>query len=311
MKSVIDKAIRSWNAFFFKPQSASTLALFRIAFGLVVFLSTLGKIPVRELFYGKFGIVTERTMNAFFPVPGLHYFRWVPGEDPGLLLFFLVLLAASLTLTLGWFSRVSSVLVFLGSIALSNRNFFVENSGDDLLRINAFFLMFAPCGAAWSVDQWRSRAPAKLIAPWALRMIQLQLAYLYLNTAILKLPGFQWRDGTAIYYALQYIELRRFELKPLFYYLWQIQGMTYAVMVAEFAAGSLIWWRRARYPVLLAGMGLHFGINLTMQFPVFQYVMMASLLTFVYPEDLDRWMLQLQGRLKATKLGMRFQSRQA
>jgi membrane protease YdiL (CAAX protease family) len=83
--------------------------------------------------------------------------------------------------------------------------------------------------------------------------------------------------------------------------------MTYAVMVAEFAAGSLIWWRRVRYPVLLAAMGLHFGINLTMQFPVFQYVMMASLLTFVYPEDLDRWML----RLKSTKLGMRFQSRQA
>jgi hypothetical protein len=41
--------------------------------------------------------------------------------------------------------------------------------------------------------------------------------------------------------------------------------------------------------VLLAAIGLHAGINLAMQFPTFQYVMIASLLTFLIPEDVERW----------------------
>lgn len=277
--------------FFFEPQSASTLALFRIGFGGVVLVSTLGKIPIRHLFYGGEALVTERTMDRFFPEPGWLYFRWMPEGDPALLLFFVGLSLASLMLILGVWSRVSSVLVFLGLMVISNRNFLVENSGDDLMRINAFFLMFAPSGAAWSWDAYRRGNWGKrvLVEPWVLRMIQLQLSYLYLNTAWLKLPGFAWRDGTALYYALEYIELRRFDFSWLFRNLWVIQLSTYLVMVAEFAAGSLIWMKRFRYPVLLTAMALHAGINLALQFPVFQYVMMASLLAFIVPEDLDRF----------------------
>lgn len=283
--------MRFWNTFFFEKQSASTLALFRIAFAAVVFISTLGKIPIRHVFYGQNGIVTERTLDTYFPSPGLHYFRWMPGDDPGLLLFFIALCFASLLLLVGAWSRMSSVAVFCGLMVLSNRNFFVENSGDDLLRIYSFFLMFAPAGAAWSWDAYRNGNWGKrvLVEPWALRLIQLQLSYLYLNTAWLKLPGFQWRDGTAIYYALEYIDLRRFDFSWLFRELWVAQVVSYMVIVAEFAAGSLIWVKRFRYFVLVAALVLHAGINLALQFPVFQYVMMASLLAFVVPEDLDRF----------------------
>ncbi|MBS1958482.1 MAG: HTTM domain-containing protein [Bdellovibrionales bacterium] len=290
---------RGWNRFFFEPTSPATIGMFRIALGIVVFISMLGKLPFRELFYGATGIVSEATMNRYFPDSFL-YFRWVPTSDPALFWYFVGILIACFTLTIGLFSRLSSVLVFLGIISLSNRNFFVDNSGDDIMRINAFFLMFARSGAAYSVDRWlrrrRGKEGAELVKhpPWAQRMLQLQLAYLYLNTAYLKLPGEGWSDGTAIYYALNYIELRRFQLKPLFYYLWQIKLMTYLVMVAEFGAGTLIWFRVFRYPVLIAAFLLHFGINLTMQFPVFQYVMMASLINFVYPEDMERWITRLK-----------------
>lgn len=285
-----------WDDFFFKPTSPATLGIFRIAFGLVTFLSILGKFPYRNTFYSDLGVVTAATTAKYFPQghPFL-YFQWVPSGDPALMWYFIAILAAALCFTVGLFTRVATVACFLGLITLSNRNFLVDNSGDDLMRINFFFLMFTNAGAAYSVDKWmrvkRGLESAKLtpISPWVQRLLQIQLAYLYFDTWQLKLLGAGWRDGTAMYYALNYIELRRFDMKWFFYYLWQIKFMTYAVMVGEFGLAFLIWFRKFRYPLIAIGIILHEGINLTMQFPVFQYVMIASLLNFVYPEDTERW----------------------
>ncbi len=286
------RVTEAWNRFFFAPISPATLGLFRIVFGVVIFLAVLGRYPYRELFYTDHGIVSLATMDQYFQGPRWLYFRWLPESDPWLNLYFLGLMAAIVSLIVGFQSRVSSVLVFLGLISLSNRNFFIDNAGDDLMRINCFFLMFAPCGAAYSVDWWlrvrRGRAPVRWFSPWAQRMLQLQAAYLYFDTFVLKLPGEGWQDGTALFYAMNYIELRRFEFPFLFYYLWQFKLMTYSVLVGEFALALLVWFRRLRYWVLAIGIGLHLGINLTMQFPIFQYVMITSLINFFYPEDVER-----------------------
>ena len=321
-----------WTKFFFAPISPATIGMFRIFFGIVIFLSTLGRFPFRELFYTDLGIVSFKTMNHFFPPPDFLYFRWLPQADPALEIYFLIFLFFIVTLTLGLWTRLSSILVFAGMMSLSNRNFFIDNAGDDLMRINCFFLIFSHAGKAYSMDRWwnlrRQRrlhgaatsgrstlakcAPWALdkyvpwaldkYAPWAQRLIQLQLSFLYLNTVYLKLPGEAWLNGTALYYAFDYLELKRFDFKYLFYYLWQIKLATYGVMVAETAMFSLVWIRRFRYWVLGAAFALHEGINLTMQFPVFQYVMMTSLIVFIYPEDIERAVERLQSYFQTKKV---------
>lgn len=284
----------AWNQFFFAPTSPATIGLFRIGFGLVVFLSMLGRYPFRDLFYGEHAIVSFQTMNHYFPDPAWFYFRWLPSTDPALQIYFGALMLASFFLTIGFCTRVSSLVVFLGLISLSNRNLFIDNAGDDLMRINALILMFSHAGRAFSVDRWIRRkrgleGPAlPRLSPWAQRLLQIQVAYLYADTFILKLPGEGWQNGTALYYALNYLELRRFDFKYLFYYLWQIKLATWSVMAGEFALAFLIWFKKLRYPILLIGVLLHLGINLTMQFPIFQYVMIVSLINFIYPEDIER-----------------------
>ena len=283
------------NRFFFEPTSPATLGIFRILIGTVAFLSTLGRLPCRETFYSDRGIVSYQTMSIFYSDNWLLWFRWLPDTDPGLLGFFVGLLAVTFCFIIGFQTRIASVLLCVGMYTLVNRNLFIENCGDDLLRIACFWMMFAPAGAAYSVDRWlrvrRGLESPELVkrSPWAQRMLQLQLSYLYIQTALLKLPGGSWQDGTAMYYALNYLELKRFDfMKYFFYYLWQIKLATWGVLVAELSAGTLIWWRRTRYWMILAALGLHEGINLTMQFPVFQYVMMAYLVNFVYPDDMER-----------------------
>lgn len=249
-------------------------------------------------------------MSHYFPDSWL-YFRWLPSGEPWLNLYFLALLLVTASLIVGFQTRLSSILVFAGLMSLSNRNFFIDNAGDDLMRISCFFLMFSNAGAAYSVDRWRRVRSGKdgaehtPCSPWAQRLLQLQVAYLYAETFLLKLPGEGWQNGTAIYYALHYIELRRFDLRYVFYYLWQIKLATYGTLVGEFLLWTAIWFRKTRYWVIAAGMSLHFGINLAMQFPIFQYVMIASLMIFFYPEDVERvqkrivsWFTNEKGRLE-------------
>ncbi len=68
----------------------------------------------------------------------------------------------------------------------------------------------------------------------------------------------------------------------------------YSVMVGEFLLAVMIWFRPLRYPILALGFALHFGINLTMQFPIFQYMMMVSLINFIYPEDIEKLLSRIR-----------------
>lgn len=292
--------MKAWNRFFFQATDPTGLAVFRLAFGLLVFTMVLGIFPSRAYFYGADAIVLPETMDRFFDLYFVLFrFRWLPLHDPGMACFLVGVMIAALMLAFGVCTRLASVLVFVGIQCLHNRNYYILNAGDLLMRIDATVLVFADCGAALSFDRWwrvrrgKEVGPPRKISPWPVRLLQLQLNYLYLTTALLKLQGPAWRDGTALYYALRYLELQRFSFRYVFYYLWQVKLMTWGTIAGELAMGGLVWIRRLRYPLLLVAVGLHVGINLTMQFPVFQYVMLVNLLLFVYPEDWGRWKARL------------------
>ncbi|MGZ3724121.1 MAG: HTTM domain-containing protein, partial [Bdellovibrionales bacterium] len=181
--------------------------------------SLIGKFPDREFLYGSNGLITPASTMSYFQGAELEFnvLHLVPTADPQLMLFFIALIGATLCLTAGLFTRLSSIVVFLGLLALGNRGFLADNAGDDLIRIFSFFLIFAPAGAAFSLDRWwrvKTGIEGKelvLRSPWAQRLLQLQFAYVYLDTVFLKAHGMAWLDGTALYYALNYVELKRFE----------------------------------------------------------------------------------------------------
>ena len=56
----------------------------------------------------------------------------------------------------------------------------------------------------------------------------------------------------------------------------------------ELGLGTLVWFRELRYPVLLAGLCLHLGIEYAMNIPLFEWISIATYAVFIYPEDLSR-----------------------
>ena len=119
----------------------------RIAFALVALWWTITLAPDLFVFFPQDGIQNRQP-------PGWDgHRRQHRQNDVVVVTLFVILLLGILCLLFGFKSRIASIVVFVG-MAFSRRMPWILNSGDVLLRILAFYLMFAPTGAALSVDRW-------------------------------------------------------------------------------------------------------------------------------------------------------------
>ena len=104
-------AVAAWRRFFFAPQPTSTLALVRIAAGLLSFFWTLALAPDLQTFFSPDGVFPDQPGGQGSGVWGV--LDVFPGQG-ALIAVYVILLLASLALTLGLGSRVAAVLVLVG-----------------------------------------------------------------------------------------------------------------------------------------------------------------------------------------------------
>ncbi len=289
---MIRAAAHAWNKFFFTPQRPTVLALYRIVFSAIVLLDLFLLYPDWLTWFGEDGLLTMNSVQGTSRGAQLGIFAVWPHNNRAIMALFWFIVVFAALMLVGWMSRASSVVVFAALLSLHNRNPMILSGGDTLLRLDAFFLMFAPTGAALSVDRlirgYRGGGPGEpaLALPWAQRMIQIQTTLVYLSTFCWKLRGGKWLGGTALYYVLRLSEFRQFSVpgtdNPV-----MIKVMTWAVLAIELSLGTIVWIRPLRYWVLLAGVCLHAAIEYALNIPLFSLTIVASYLTFVDPRDLD------------------------
>ena len=285
--------VRSWNAFFFTPQSPTPVALYRIIYGLLV-IADLALLHGDWLtWFGANGLVRVDTLRKLAPRIDLDLI-WIPlYYDVWIQAFYWVFLLFAVFLTVGFLSRFSSVVVYVFLNAIIRRDFYITNGGDFLLRFMGFFLMFAPSGAAMSIDRllriWRGKEglERQTCWPWAQRMLQIQAALVYLSAFCWKTLGSDWRDGTALYYTTRIVQFQRFPMPTLENGI-LLRLATWSALFIELAVGALVWVRKLRYWILLLGVCLHLSIEYSMNLPLFQWIIMAGYVTFIDPADLSR-----------------------
>ncbi|HWN27442.1 MAG TPA: HTTM domain-containing protein, partial [Actinomycetospora sp.] len=186
--------------------------------------------------------------------------------------------------------------LFVGVLSFARRDPYVLNAGDILLRSLAFYFIFAPAGEALSLDRWRRARDTfwefPLRAPWALRLMQIQLSVIYLSTVWEKLQGSRWRDGTAVSYALRIGDVHRFPT-PAFLAdsVLMSEVMTFGTLVVELSLAIFVWNRTLRPWVLALGVSLHLSIELSMMVGFFSLLMLTLYLAFLPPETASRLVL--------------------
>ncbi|NMO88639.1 HTTM domain-containing protein [Actinomycetospora sp. TBRC 11914] len=292
----------AWERFFFTPESTAPLAVFRIAYGIVITLWTLTQLPHLFVFYGPDGVLPTP--------PAVSAGQWgvltMVNSVPVLAVVWLATLLSGLALLVGTSPRIAAIVLLVGMVALTRRDPYVLNSGDILLRVLAVYLVFAPSAESLSWDRWRRdrehfwEFPRR--APWAMRMLQVQLSVIYLAAVWAKLQGDVWRNGTAITYALRMLDQLRLPTpgfvagSPLL-----VEWFTFGTLLTELSIGLFVWNRRARWWVLGAGFLMHLSIELFIMVGFFSIGMWCLYLVFLPPEGTDRAVLALRDRRRARR----------
>jgi hypothetical protein len=214
-------------------------------------------------------------------------------DEKAVLGLWAMLLAASIALAVGWHSRLAALAVFVCFTSFNRADPFVFNSGDGLIRLESLFLLLAPSGAALSLDRRRTAGSfwsAQERAPWALRLMQVQLTLIYVFSVLNKLSGDTWREGTAVSYALRMTDIGIFAVPD-----WitanalLMNAATWSAMLTEIAIGVLVWNRVARPWVLAAGVLMHATIAITFAIAFFSFAMYVLYLAFVPPDTMQRF----------------------
>jgi len=284
--------VKAWNRFWFAPAPAAPLAVVRIAFGVVITIwtATLAVDGGLSRFFEDDGILPHPRYGV---APALWSVLRIWPSDHAVVIAWVVLLLACVLLTIGLFTRVAALVVFVGVMSFERRNPFIFNSGDGLLRIIALYLVFAPAGAYLSMDRLRKARERFWETPdasvFALRLMQIQLSFLYLGSVWAKLSGASWNDGTAISYALRVGDLHRFPY-PGFLSSSQLMSnlATYGTLAIESALAVLVWNRRLRPWVLGAGVLLHAGISYGLRVGYFSVAVFTLYLAFLSPAAAQR-----------------------
>jgi predicted DCC family thiol-disulfide oxidoreductase YuxK len=302
-------SLRKLDSWFFTPTSPTPMALARIFIGLVVLQDlVIHLLPDFALYYGDHAILsTPALLTKYWGFQSFFDLMLVlPSGEHWRLLFFILLIITAFFMTIGLWSRFSMVFVWLGLMSLDSHFELNQNDGDVFLRLAVMILACSNAGDAFSIDNllrafrqdWRLTGfGPRLSSPWAQRWLQLQLAFVYSQTFFAKLSGKHWIDGWAVYFASRYDDCQRFMLPVVFDTPFIVKSLTWGTLLIEFSLWTLVWFKELRYWVLLSGILLHMGIEMTMNLPMFEWVIMFSYFAFVEPEDLAKVMNYLKAKI--------------
>jgi hypothetical protein len=309
---------RAWRALTATPDTANSLrgafwfgrvdgrpaSVFRIAFALWLLKDALFHLPLATFFYSDLGVVPREALlqlgrDARFSVMDAMPHAWMAA------LFFLLWAGVALGLLLGYRTRALAVVNFLIVLSIHERDVYVLTGADSMMRALSFWMIFIPLNAYYSLDARRARREGRSFDrtgyAFPVRMMQLQVAVVYLFAGGLKAIGPLWTGGEAMAYVLQLNTL----LLPFGIWLRDtaspglLAAMTHVTVVGELAFGLLVFAPFAqpllRVLALLFGVALHLGIGLMLSIPDFSTVMILSYLIFLPPD----WLAAAERGLRA------------
>jgi uncharacterized membrane protein YphA (DoxX/SURF4 family) len=282
------------DRFLFSEVPATALALLRIGTGALCVAWSVVWLGDSTGWLGQLRSIPEGVIGFWHPWPG--------APSVAVQVMGVGLLVASLALTVGAHTRFAAWSAFGLMLVLQRYLIDSFNYGDLILRsILLLAVAIGPSGAYLSVDAfrrgWSWRAPH--ISVWSLRFVQLHISMGYILTVILKLSGEHWPGGTAVWYAMNLVDLARFPVP-----IWIIAPpvgavLTWLTLAVELGVGVGVWFGRTRAAALIGGVLLHLGILMTMDIGPFSLVMLVSYLAWVPAVSDVRLLWRFPARLVA------------
>lgn len=237
----------------------------RIGFGLCLLGLVWETAPLATYLFSDEGLLPSEAVAQVRGVAGLGpdgvrdgwaYFasgRWsllhVVDHPAFVHAYVLVLALAAVAITIGWRTRVATVVAWLLLAGMLRRGD-AHWGGEQIFTGFLFILMFADSGAAYSLDNRRrlrgagEGAPVyRRISGWPQALIVLQLALAYAVNGWMK-TGPTWIAGDTLGLAMQLDRYARIDWHPVV--------MLVGVWPLRLATWAVLWWERL-FPLVLVG----------------------------------------------------------
>jgi len=277
-----------------KPRSIAPLAIVRIVFGAVLFISTVR-------------FIAKGWVRDFYITPSNHFpfygFEWLhPLGAAGMYMVYALMAAAALFICLGLFYRVATVLFFLCFVyaELLDKTYYLNHYY--LVTLMSFLLIWAPANKRWSIDVLlRPSLRADVVPSWTILMFKYQLCIIYFCAGLSKLTA-DW---------LLHAEPLRIWLPakastpiigPLLRQEWAAYFFSWAGALFDLSVPFLLMIRRTRYVGYVLVVIFHSFTAVLFQIGMFPYLMMSATLIFFFDGAAVRG-LEVK-EVKGVKLGL-------
>src|SRR5262245_7892777 len=294
------KAILSWYPVdeFFSLELRS-LAVFRIGLGIMLLQEWLNRLVDLRLHYTDDGVLPRGAIGANGPISlfMLSGSAWWAGTLMGVGCVLAVLLLV------GWRTQFVTLLSWFLLIGVHGRDFVIMQGGDQVMRMLAFWGIFLPLGACYSVDAFR--APLREWRPRVLSVgsvaYVVQICLIYWFAAAWKTAP-EWREHfTAVYLALSLDGFATSLGHWLLNFPTLLKGLTIGTMVLEIFGPALLFLPIAnaqlRLVVIVSFISFHMGLALTMELGNFPWICCLAWVALLPTWFWDR----LESRLRSPK----------
>lgn len=268
------------STYFTHQRALYGAAFLRIGYGIVAVVYYCRNYFDRRFLWGPDAVYPFDSFSKGLHRPGFSIYEIAESPVVFEFVFHVGLLVAVLFLV-GFGGRVINVLHYVFVFSLSMRNPILLDGGDNFAYIALFFLMPVNTTAVLAVRKTppRSETPTFLtfLHNLGLSCIIVQLCIVYLTSALNKVQGELWQNGTAIYYILNVPEfswpvLTDRIVQPA----WLVVAITYGTVFFQLIFPALILRPDTRIFAVILGIIFHLGIALTMGLTSFSLYMIAS-----------------------------------
>ncbi len=259
----------------------------------------IGFVLLTDLFIRSLSIKAFFTDEGVLPITILKEYNWSPtyfsfhtlsGDLWWQIALFIINTLCITLLIVGYRTRLFTFICWVLLTSLQNRNPFILQGGDDLLRILLFWAVFLPWGERYSILKKSTYATDYF--SWAnIGYILLPCSVLFFSALLKTSP--EWHsEGTALYYALSLDQIRM----PFGSFIYQYPGLlkmlTHSVFYIELIAPALVILPFVSSKIRLIGIisivFLFIGIALTLYVGLFYIIGIVSVIGLL-PSSVMDW----------------------
>lgn len=271
----------------------SSLALFRICFGLAVCWSTFKYITPDAVAFQVNYVIPEWN----FPYVG---WEWVKPFPPAILkLVFIAIFVSSFTLAIGIFYRVSAVILFLTytytfllESSLFNNHFY-------LISLFSFLMIWLPADQQFSISSFRKAKDhsSSQVPYWSVFILRFQLLIVYVYGGIAKFNG-DFLSGEAIIGSAEIFKTQIANFIPAadpIPVIFIASSMAWIGLFFDLFISFILWCRKTQWIGLILLGAFHLINHITLPIGVFPFLGFAASLIFLapdWPKSTWKWICQ-------------------